>query len=140
MAHLWMALAAACLGTEDAGDLQKLQGTWNCKSIVVDGKKKDETKHGGELVIKGNHYTLRVYEDEPDNKVMFEIHPDKEPKQIDLMPSAGPHKGKVAKGIYKLEGETLTVCVARPGIDRPSDFTSKPGSERLLRVYNKVKP
>ena len=44
---------------------------------------------------------------------------------IDLVIDEGPEdaKGKTSKGIYKLDGEKLTICVSAPGKDRPKEFT-----------------
>jgi len=45
---------------------------------------------------------------------------------------------KEAKGIWKVEGDTLTICRARPGQQRPSEFTAPKGSGRELLVFKRV--
>ena len=45
--------------------------------------------------------------------------------------------GTEIKGIYELDGATLKSCVAPPGKDRPTEFSSKGGNS--LRVFKRVK-
>jgi uncharacterized protein (TIGR03067 family) len=49
----------------------------------------------------------------------------------------GPGKGTVIRGIYRLDGDTLTSCVAAPGHDRPNSFDAGPGTGRSLRVFRR---
>jgi uncharacterized protein (TIGR03067 family) len=56
----------------------------------------------------------------------------KKPKEIELVVG----KGKAFLGIYKLEGETLTLCIGDQKT-RPTEFESKKG--RLLIQYKKHK-
>ena len=46
------------------------------------------------------------------------------PATIDLFIEEGPEdsKGKTSKGLYKIDGEKLTICVSVPGKDRPKEF------------------
>ena len=51
-----------------------------------------------------------------------------------------PAKGVTLKGIYKFEGETLTICYSGIGKERPTEFASKAGSGAMLFVQKKEKP
>ncbi len=52
----------------------------------------------------------------------------------------GPNKGKTQVGIFKIDGDTWTFCVAEPGVKtRPTDFTADLGSNRMLVTVKKLK-
>jgi uncharacterized protein (TIGR03067 family) len=94
--------------------LKPFQGTWTSEGEGLESKWTFE----GEKVkatVNGQDYTCKV-------KI------DKEAKPLatlDFLIEAGPEdaKGKTSKGIYKLDGEKLTLCVSAPGKDRPKEFT-----------------
>jgi uncharacterized protein (TIGR03067 family) len=93
--------------------LKPFQGTWMTEGDGLDAKWTFE----GEIVkatVNGTDYKCKV-------KVDAEAKPH---PTIDLLVDEGPEeaKGKTSKGIYKLDGEKLTLCVSVPGKDRPKEF------------------
>jgi uncharacterized protein (TIGR03067 family) len=67
--------------------------------------------------------------------------PGKTPKAIDLTVTEGPQKGQTFHGIYKLEGDTYSVCPnVEPGKDRPTEFATRPDSGLMLVVWKRVQP
>jgi len=63
--------------------------------------------------------------------------PKKSPAEIDIM-SPGAGKGVAMLGIYKIEGDTLTMCITMGG-DRPKAFESPAGSEAILITCKRAK-
>jgi hypothetical protein len=54
----------------------------------------------------------------------------------------GALKGKAWKGIYALDGDTLTTCDNAPDLDkgRPAAFETKAGSGHIFITFQRAKP
>jgi uncharacterized protein (TIGR03067 family) len=116
---------------------KKLRGTWDCVSAERDGKKlPKQTVQKLRLVLKKDEYaTYRG--DDLLFKSVYRLDPMKDPKEIDIIATEGKTKGQPAKGIYRVEGNTLKLCYGLPGKDRPRAFQSKPGSGVTLTVWKR---
>jgi uncharacterized protein (TIGR03067 family) len=118
----------------------RFKGTWQIVAAEFDGNKahEDQIKHG-RATIGAETYSVRFGEKLVADGVSFHIDPTRSPKHVtDTIPS-GPDKGKVILGIYRLEGDNLTTCVAPLGHDRPVRFVAASGSGHTLRVFRRVK-
>jgi len=131
--------AAANSSNDDAikKELNKFQGTWLLVSAETDGKKTpDEVVKTIKVVIDGNKHTVYRGDEALAKEIPFQIDPTKDPKTVDdTLPD-----GRTIHGIYKLEGDTLTSCVAGVDKERPKEFTAKEGSGQTLRVFKRAKP
>jgi len=114
-AAAWLGMAYGVVLADDAtgitGDLKKMQGTWTYSA-----------NDGGEgtWVFKGDVLTLTL----PNRKYVIKLSLDEKAKPhptIDFKIEEGPDdaQGQNSKGIYKLEGDSLTICVAGPNGERP---------------------
>ena len=63
----------------------------------------------------------------------------KDPQTIDVIPDGGRNRGEHILGIYKLERDTLTICMAAPGQPRPKEFKAEKGSGCTLQAFAHVK-
>jgi uncharacterized protein (TIGR03067 family) len=126
----WGATTAMADGASQADLFKPFQGTWATSGEGIeatwtfDGEKVKASVAGMEYTCKG--------------KI------DKEAKPyatIDLTIEDGPEdaKGKLSKGIFKLDGEKLTLCVSTPGSDRPKEFAQADGEAYLFELKKEKK-
>jgi uncharacterized protein (TIGR03067 family) len=117
-------------------ELEKLQGTWQLVSAETDGKPApEETIKKVKVVIQGAKHTVYFGEEVIAKEIAFQIDPSADPKTVDdTLPD-----GKMIHGIYELDGDTLTSCVAAVDKERPTEFVSKPGTGHTLRVFKREK-
>jgi uncharacterized protein (TIGR03067 family) len=69
----------------------------------------------------------------------FTLDPTQTPKTMDAIELAGPNQGKIDRFIYRLDGDTLTVCHRGIGQARAKDFTGKGGANDVVVVFIKLK-
>jgi uncharacterized protein (TIGR03067 family) len=116
-------------------DKDRLQGTWVAVAAEDSGKKapEDEVKdRGAEVVFSKEKVTLPIKGEA--KEMGYSLDPAKRPKQIDLIIG----EGRVAKGIYLLDGDTLKLCVEKePGGERPTQFGPTEGTTQVLIVLKK---
>ena len=53
---------------------------------------------------------------------VFRVDPTAEPKVIDFTSTTDPHDGENGFGIYRVEGDALTICAGKV---RPTEFAGK---------------
>jgi uncharacterized protein (TIGR03067 family) len=127
-------LIAPSQPTEKADkELAKLQGEWTVVSADYPGEKSSAAflKDISPLVIKDNKWSLHK-----GFSYTIRIEPTTNPKQLDLIRVL--KKGnEVWRGIYKLDGDTLTFCKAvSPVGEWPREF--KAGDKVVLFVFKRA--
>ena len=139
-ALLWAALAPAFAQPGD--DAQKnLQGSWTADKAERDGKAADDVV-GHRLSFTGNRFQIQS----KDGKLLYagtvRLNPGAKPAAVDFEHTEGTVKGKAWKGIYALDGDTLTVCdnAPNPAKARPAAFEAKSGSGYVLIAFKRSKP
>jgi len=118
-------------------DLDKMQGTWNLVSAMEDGTAlpEDEVKQTT-IVVKGEIFRFPgLAEDATARAGTFKLDAAKNPKEMDTTSD----EKEVSLGIYELEPDSYKVCFAPPGKPRPTNFSSQPGSGRILQVWERQK-
>ena len=65
------------------------------------------------------------------------LDPGQDPKAIDVIADGGPSRGKRVLGIYKIDSNKLTLCMADPDQPRPRQFKAEKGSGHTLMVFTR---
>jgi uncharacterized protein (TIGR03067 family) len=133
-----LSLCSFAYGGGDANkdDLKQLQGKWEFVERIIDGKKGDLK---GTWIITGNEIS---YGPNRIVKAVFKLDTATKPKSIeydDVSKDPNVVTPKGVKGIYEIDGDTLRICVAKKGKERPQAFESKEGSGHVLTILKRVK-
>ena len=120
-------------------DMALLQGEWSMVSGSADGQSlPDDMRKQMKRVCKGDE-TRTTMGDQTFMKARITIDPSKKPKTIDYDVTDGFTKGQKQLGIYEVDGDTFKSCFGKPGAERPTNFTSKPGDGRTLSLWKREK-
>jgi uncharacterized protein (TIGR03067 family) len=122
-------------------DLENIQGEWQAVWLEDDGRIIPAAKVKKTTVtISGESYTLHQG-DHAFSGVITRIDPSAKPAAIDFLRGRGLDRpGKSYRGIYLLEGDELSVCVAPPGKARPMEIDSRRGTGYWLYLLRRVIP
>jgi uncharacterized protein (TIGR03067 family) len=122
--------------SKDKKDEDKLQGTWVLESEERDGAKQDigvktprvTFTNAGQGKVEDRKSGMSV-------EITYQLDAAKDPKHIDVTVN-----DKKVKGIYKIDGDTLTVCVGADDSDeRPTAFATQAGDQRKLLILKREK-
>src|SRR5262249_58587475 len=110
-----MAIAAICQGGTPAEDAvkqeqQRFQGVWQVLGVEVGGEKRPAQEVAGwRLAIVADVMSARDG-DRPLGESTYKLDVGRQPRAIDITYIRGPEKGRVLHGIYRLDGDRLSIC------------------------------
>jgi uncharacterized protein (TIGR03067 family) len=122
-----------------------LSGTWQAVSFEQDGRQKfsEEEIRKVTATFRDCRYQMTPLSWGPEGSSEggYQIDGDtEEPKSFSMCPAKGVLKGQAFRGIYRVEGDTLTLCFSWPPMDRPTEFRSRRNSTIVLAVFKRAKP
>src|SRR5258708_40150139 len=144
-------LLPALLRADDATKTldKDLVGKWESTSVVINGEELKEffatilVEHDKVATTEGTRITIAVDNAEPrqveDSSSSGTIKVDPKSWAIDFLWEDGPAKGKALRGIYNVKADGLLLCMSRTGKDRPTEFSTKKGSDCWLERLKRVK-
>jgi uncharacterized protein (TIGR03067 family) len=131
-------MLAVVLSFSQAGGGANFDGTWLPSAAELGGKPfPDEVRKAIKLVIKGDKYTVTTGKQVDRGTV--KLNPAAKPKELDVIGTDGPNKGKTILAIYERDGDTLRVCYDLSGKGRPKEFKTKEGTQQFLVTYKREK-
>jgi uncharacterized protein (TIGR03067 family) len=122
----------------EKSDTDQIQGTWENVSGRFNGEDREPID---ERMIVTDEF-LKYQPEAPGSTCVYEIDPTSKPRRITMwavLESGAQDKAR--HGIYKIEDDTLTLCI-NPFDDgrRPMKFSADKDDGNLLMVYRRVKP
>jgi uncharacterized protein (TIGR03067 family) len=138
-----LVLASCAAGADDndpaKSELKRHQGTWVTTSSTFDGQQapEDVVRSIKRIVTDDLVVWERTGKRFAGTKVVLDS--TKEPKTIDVIPDGGRNRGEHILGIYKLDHDTLMICMAAPGQPRPREFKADKGSGWTLQAFVREK-
>jgi uncharacterized protein (TIGR03067 family) len=110
-----------------------IEGVWGCVSLEINGKQAPNEEARRIIVVyrSDSSWTFHSRDGTVVNGTS-RIDPTKNPMTIDFTPTEGDYKDKLFLGIYETGDTTLKLCFAQSGMDRPTEFSSIPGSGHIL--------
>jgi RNA polymerase sigma factor (sigma-70 family) len=117
-------------------DEDKIVGTWAFMSFEKGGQKEPEEDFKEAKLIFAADGKLTAKLPKGEKAGTYKLDPATKPKAITIT----TENGSTILGIYKLEKDTLTVCLGDENDnDRPTEFASKEGTKVVLVVLKREK-
>ena len=110
-------------------DQTSIEGDWQVTAVRSDGEDTAVPKLDRYVFDKGVLTILTA--DNPPSRLSYELDPTQDPKQLNLILELGGQR-QASPMIFDLKGDTLQICYAAPGDQRPSSLTTTRGDRRTL--------
>jgi uncharacterized protein (TIGR03067 family) len=138
---LALSLAAPAL-KDPPNKAADLAGEWVAESLVYSGRPRPQGKDPQRHVFaRDGTWTVYRGERKLSGDRAYRVDTTTDPPTITLKFDAAEQDGPESVGIFKVVGNTLTLCYGRAGSTRrPTAFESPPGSGINLIILKRAKP
>ena len=114
-------------------------GEWVGEKAVAGGKERPVPEGGIKFTFAADgKLTVSEGKKEKADTGTYKTDAKKTPAEIDIIPPADKNEPNV-EGIYKVDGDMLTLCFSRGKGNRPTKFESPDGSETIVITLKRVK-
>jgi RNA polymerase sigma-70 factor (ECF subfamily) len=120
------------------GELEALQGAWECESAELEGKPLPDDEAKMRVVIQDDRMVITPGGEF--ERMAIKVDAAKTPKVLHVTPTEGKDKGKTTPVIYEVDPKagTLKLCFdTKEGKKLPTEFAAKPGSGMILLTFKR---
>jgi uncharacterized protein (TIGR03067 family) len=123
--------------SDSDAELKRFEGTWKQIAYERDGVTEplDEQGWNPTTTFKAEEFAVTLADGSIPIKGTYRIDPTRDPKTVDWLDSIGEDAGKTLLAIYAFQEDRLIFCAAYPGLDRPTEFRTRPG--QVLRIFKR---
>jgi uncharacterized protein (TIGR03067 family) len=124
---------AATPAPADKTDRGRIQGVWVVVKIEQEGDDLTEfvKNNPSTMTFDGDKYTFQLGTEV--ERGQFRLDPKAKIPALDYTITEGDQKGKRQLGIYRLDGDSLTICLAKEGTaTRPRAFTTRANAPEFV--------
>jgi len=112
-------------------------GEWDGEKAVRGGKERPVPDGGIKVTFMADGKMLFKEGNKDEETGSYKVDAKKNPGEIDISP---PKEDGTLKGIFKIEGDTLTICLAdKDAAERPTKFESPEGTNVMLVTLKRIK-
>ena len=139
----WLSAVLAVTGCKNSDDpivrLKPFQGAWTFVSFDEKGTKLDAAilKRLGVVITKDKFQLMK--DDAVLDELVLRVDPTKSPGEIDFVLMTGPDQGGTMPGIFEIADDSLKICWAAVGKERPTEFAAKKGTTWTLYELKRKK-
>jgi uncharacterized protein (TIGR03067 family) len=142
LAVILAAVTAAAPGLKDPPSKgPDIAGEWECLERLIGGRPDPELRtQPAQFTLAAGRWVSRT-PGGPGNEAVLDLDPRAEPPALTVYAADDPGRarGATLTAIYRLDGDTLTICYVLGRGPRPTDFESKAGTEIRLMTLRRVK-
>jgi len=129
--------AEPSVSPEVSAELKAHEGTWRAVSFRHNGEEAAEAVvRAITRTVEGDRVVWRR-DGKSFSASTIVLDPTADPRAIDVHADGGPGRDKVVRGVYKLDGDELTLCTAPPDEPRPTGFHAETDEPWTLMVFHR---